>query len=172
MLVDLVPSGGAGDAGVAEAKPTPQPSATATPHSRRPMEKADDMVAALLRMAQAAHGAAQGSSGGHGQSGAGSGARGPGSTTLKDFIRAQIERRWQIDAGAPDMVVTLRVVLDADGAVLSAVVVEDPGLDLGKRSVAMAARNAALLSSPLQFPPGLDGAGEMTVELNTRDTRR
>ncbi len=35
-----------------------------------------------------------------------------------------------------------------------------------------AARNAALLSSPLQFPPGLDGAGELTVELNTRDTRR
>jgi hypothetical protein len=177
MIIDLVPGGAPGDGGASDADspPSPQP-ASPTPAIRtetpRPSEKSADTVAQLLRMAQAAHGAAAGVSGGNGQAGAGQSPRGSGSSTLKDFIRAQIERRWQIEVGAPDMVVTVRLTIAADGSVLSAAVMEDPGRDFAKRSVTMAARNAALLSSPLQFPPGLDGAGELTVELNTRDTRR
>ncbi|MHB1207988.1 MAG: cell envelope integrity protein TolA [Rhodospirillaceae bacterium] len=169
LVIDLVPGAPAGaatrDSETQAVTPTPAIRHTA----KRPPEKITDSVAALLRMAQAAHGTA---AAGNGQSGAGQSVRGAGGSTLKDFIRAQIERRWQIDVGAPDMVVTLRLVIAADGNVLAAAVLEDPGRDRAKQSVTMAARNAALLSSPLQFPPGLDGAGELTVELNTRDTRR
>ena len=165
LVVYLVPGGEVAAEVLPSAPPASSGPAVRTDMARQP-DQAAAMIAALLRMAQAAHGAP-------GSSGAGGNVpSGAGSSALKDFIRAQVERRWQIEAGAPDMVVTLRLVIAADGSVLAAAVMEDPGRDLAKQSVTMAARNAALLSSPLQFPPGLDGAGELTVELNTRETRR
>ena len=167
LVVDLVPGAPGGAAASDADTPTVTPAIRET--ATRPPEKITDTVTALLRLAQAAHGA---TGGGSGQSGVGQSLRGNGSSTLKDFIRAQIERRWQIDAGAPNMTVTLRLMIAADGSVLSAAVLEDPGRDRAKQSVTLAARNAALLSSPLQFPPDLGGAGELTLELNTRDTRR
>ena len=101
-----------------------------------------------------------------------------GNTALKDFIRAQIERRWQVDVrrlGGRHMVVSLRLVLGADGDVERAEIVEDPARkdDPLYRLVTVAGRDAALLSSPLQLPPGISGDKlDFTLDLNTKDAMR
>jgi hypothetical protein len=100
-----------------------------------------------------------------------------GNTSLKDFIRAQVERRWQaiITDPAEHWVVSIRLVITADGTVIKSEVVPDPRHHENKRyaAVAQAARNAALLSSPLQLPPGTPAAMmDMVLELDTRDAVR
>lgn len=79
--------------------------------------------------------------------------------SVKDFLRAQIERRWNLDRanlGSADWVISIHLLLNRDGKVASAEVVDDPRLATNEkfRSLAMSARNAALLSSPLTLPPG------------------
>jgi hypothetical protein len=100
-----------------------------------------------------------------------------GNTSLKDFIRAQVERRWQVTAADPSehWIVSVRVVMTPDGTVTKAEVVHDPIHRRNERynAVAQAARNAALLSSPLQLPPGTPAAMmDMVLELDTRDAVR
>ena len=195
LIVDLVegPTSGADGAELAEAPAAPAPAApaAAAPASRSdatpvstgakgaeapPQPPKGPEVAAtvgdLLRGAEAAHGgaAAQVADNGSGVFDAVD-AGGTGTTSLKDFIRVQIERRWQIDANAPDALVTLRLLIGSDGSVLFAEPMTDG--DKTYRALAIAARNAALLSSPLQFPRGTFAVtGEMIIDLNTRDTRR
>ena len=198
LIVDLVegPTSGTDGAEVAEgpaAAMSPTPPAAATPAGRtdappvspaaksaeaRPTQPpAGDAatVGDLLRGAEAAHGGAAApalDSGGSGVLDA-SDAGGTGATSLKDFIRVQIERRWQIDPNTPDVLVTLRLVIASDGSVVLAEPMNDGGEDRVYRALALAARNAALLSSPLQFPRGTFAVtGEMIIDLNTRDTRR
>ena len=89
------------------------------------------------------------------------------------FIRAQIERRWQFDGGRErEMVVQIRLRITADGVVESAQIVDDRATDAAFHAAAIGARNAALLSSPLQLPPGIFLAGDITVDLNTKDAVR
>ena len=101
-----------------------------------------------------------------------------GNTPLKDFIRAQITRRWQVDArllGDRDIVISLRLVLDADGSVEKVEILGDAAhqFDALYRQVAMTARNATLLSSPLQLPAGILGQRmDITVDLSTKDAAR
>lgn len=100
-----------------------------------------------------------------------------GNTSLKDFVRAQVERRWQVILTDPveHWVVSIRLVMTADGTVLKSEVVHDPRHHENKRyaAVAQAARNAALLSSPLQLPPGTPAAMmDMVLDLDTRDAVR
>ncbi len=195
LIVDLVegPTSGADGAELAEAPAAPAPAApAAAPASRSdaspvstgakgaeapPQPPKGPEVAAnvgdLLRGAEAAHGGAAPQVADAGGSGVfdAMDAGGTGTTSLKDFIRVQIERRWQIDPNAPDTQVTLRLLIGSDGSVLLA----EPMADGDKvyRALAIAARNAALLSSPLQFPRGTFAVtGEMIIDLNTRDTRR
>lgn len=73
-----------------------------------------------------------------------------------DFVRAQIERRWNFDAGARDaanLIVQVRVRLLPDGTVASADIVSAPS-DSFAQSAAESARRAVLAASPLQLPPG------------------
>jgi membrane protein involved in colicin uptake len=194
LIVDLVegPTSGADGAELAEAPAAPAPAAAVAAAARRsdaapvstgvkgaeapPQPPKGPEVAAtvgdLLRGAEAAHGgaAAQVADNGSGVFDV-TDAGGTGATSLKDFIRVQIERRWQIDANAPDALVTLRLLIGSDGSVLLAEPMTDG--DKAYRALAIAARNAALLSSPLQFPRGTFAVtGEMIIDLNTRDTRR
>lgn len=162
---------GAGDAtpGTPARKETQAPAA---PSVTGP--DATGAVGDLLRGAEAAHGgaAARVAEGAGGVLDAAD-AGGTGTASLEDFLRVQITRRWQIGPDAPDVHVTLRIRIAADGSVLAAVPVSDSGEDRIYHALAIAARNAALLSSPLQFPRGTMAiTGELVVDLNTRDARR
>ena len=101
-----------------------------------------------------------------------------GTLSVKDFIRAQIERHWNFDARvlrAADLVVTLHLVLDADGRVASAEIVDDPRYSANPsyRSVADSARRAVLVASPLQVPPGrYDAVRDMVLSFNPREVVR
>jgi len=94
---------------------------------------------------------------------------------VKDFIRAQVERRWHVDnrtlasAGA---VVAIHIMLNRDGSVSRAEIVDNPSRhsDSAYRELALSARNAVLLSSPLAVPPGqFDRAKDMVLNLDARE---
>jgi hypothetical protein len=90
-----------------------------------------------------------GSSGGDGT--------GEGNYALKDFIRAQILRRWLPDlslAGARDMPVLVKVRLLKSGVIDDVGIVDQARFHTDKvfRNMALSARDAALLASPIQIP--------------------
>lgn len=95
--------------------------------------------------------------------------------SVKDFIRAQIERHWNLDlraVGAGDFVIAIHVVLNRDGSVGRADIVDDPRYRSSPvyRDLALSARNAVLVSSPLNLPPGrYDEVKDMTLNFNPRD---
>jgi colicin import membrane protein len=93
---------------------------------------------------------------------------------VKDFIRAQVERRWNLDTAAPkgaDWVVAIHVTLRPDGSVSQAEIV-DTALyrsDSAYRDFALSARNAVLLSSPLTVPDGAyDVAKDIVLDFNSK----
>jgi len=100
------------------------------------------------------------------------------SYSVKDFIRAQIERRWNFDLeslGSGDATVTLHLVIDRGGGVTKAEIVWDRGraADAAYAELARSARNAALLSSPLKLPEGSEEAvGDLTLTMDAREVRR
>jgi hypothetical protein len=111
---------------------------------------------------------------GRGASGRG---RGAGGYNVKDFIRAQVERRWSLDLDALEgrnLTVSIHVMLKRDGSVAKAEIV-GPGYGEDKiyRSLAISARNAVILSSPFNLPRGsYDLVKDMVLDLNPRDTMR
>jgi hypothetical protein len=97
---------------------------------------------------------------------------------VEDLIRAQVQRRWSLrldELGERDLIVTIHVVLEPDGTVAKAEIVDTPR---GKgdnvyRSIAISARNAVLLSSPLTLPKGMTAEmRDMMISFNTRDGLR
>ena len=98
--------------------------------------------------------------------------------SVKDYVRAQIERRWNLDLatlGKRNFVIPIRVVMKSDGTIVKAEIVdrERSSTDAVYRSVALSARNAILLASPLTLPAGqLAGTVDMTIDLNPRATLR
>lgn len=95
--------------------------------------------------------------------------------SLRDYIRAQVLRRWTLDLAAPGgraIVVALHIVMKANGVISTAEVVDRHryATDAAYRQIAMSARNAVLLSSPIQLPPGTYPAeSDMTIRLDPRD---
>ena len=90
--------------------------------------------------------------------GAGEGAGG-GGLSLRDFIRAQILRRWVPDLSRNqrrDRPVLLRVTVSAAGVITAVDIMDRQQFDGDKlfRNMAIGARNAALLTSPVRMPPG------------------
>jgi outer membrane biosynthesis protein TonB len=107
-----------------------------------------------------------------GSSGAGTPGQG-----LKDFIRAQVERRWNLDLaslGDSEFTVAIHVKMTKDGVVLKAEIVNSSrSNDPAYREIAVSARNAVTLSSPIALPPGnYQDVMDMVLELNPRDTLR
>lgn len=97
---------------------------------------------------------------------------------LRDFIRAQVERRWNLDLdllGAQKIVVALRVVMKSNGTIALAEIVDKQRYktDAQFRRIAMSARNAVLLSSPISLPAGnYPAQTELTLHLDPRDALR
>lgn len=83
---------------------------------------------------------------------------GDGGYTLKDFVRAQILRRWlpDLSGSAAAMPVTLRLRLSARGVIDQVVILDQARMktDPAFYTMALAARDAAILSSPLHLPRG------------------
>lgn len=97
---------------------------------------------------------------------------------VKDFIRAQVERRWNLNesaATAHNWTVSIRIALDHNGRVLTAKIVDDPRFrdNDAYRDFALSARNAVLLSSPLLLPVGAyDLAKDIVVDFDPRQVSR
>ena len=102
-------------------------------------------------------------------------ARGASATySVKDFIRAQVERRWNVDRNrleVGDWAVDIHIMLDANGTVTLAEVVDTPRFhsDTAYRDFALSARNAVLLSSPLVLPADeYDIAKDIVVDFDSK----
>ncbi|MBV8976805.1 MAG: hypothetical protein JO261_06855 [Alphaproteobacteria bacterium] len=97
---------------------------------------------------------------------------------LRDYVRAQVLRRWSLDlalVGKGRTIVALRVTMKATGEITRAEIVDTRryAADAVFRQIAMSARNAVLLSSPIQLPAGSYPAEtEMTIGLDPRDAMR
>ncbi len=101
------------------------------------------------------------------------GLRGNAAYGVKDYVRAQIERRWYPSGSAllrNDWVVQLHLQLNQDGSVGHADVVDNPRMgEPDYRDFAFSVRNAAVLSAPFALPAGLDDAArDMTLDFNPR----
>jgi outer membrane biosynthesis protein TonB len=109
--------------------------------------------------------------------GAGSG-EGEGNYALKDFIRAQILRRWLPDltiAGARDMPVVVRLRLLRSGVIEDVDIADKNRFHTDRvfRDMALSARDAALLASPIQWPGGLTQKSQtLTITLDPKAVLR
>lgn len=109
--------------------------------------------------------------------GTGSG-EGEGNYALKDFIRAQILRRWLPDLslpGARNMPVLVRVRLLKSGMIDTVDIVDQQRFNTDKifRNMALSARDAALLASPIQWPGGLSQKSQtLTIDLDPKAVLR
>ncbi|HEY4113162.1 MAG TPA: hypothetical protein VGM17_03795 [Rhizomicrobium sp.] len=111
-----------------------------------------------------------------GEGGEGEGRSGP--YGVRDLVRAQVLRRWSLNfetLAGRDFSIPIRVELKRDGTVLNAEIVDQERFRKDKiyRDVAISARNAVLLSSPLVLPAGrYADEFQLIVLLNPRDTQR
>lgn len=93
---------------------------------------------------------------------------------VRDFIRAQVERRWYPDRDAVkgrDWVVHIHLVLNPNYTVQRADIIDDPRYqsDERYRDFALSALDAVLLSSPLNLPPGAYNiAKDIVVDFDSR----
>jgi hypothetical protein len=110
--------------------------------------------------------------------GAGSGEGNGGGYALADFVRAQILRRWwpQLDneakRGTP---VAIRLKLSRAGVISDVEIVDQARFVNDKlfRNMALSARNAALLASPISLPPGrYDAVMNIAITLDPRAVLR
>jgi hypothetical protein len=98
--------------------------------------------------------------------------------SVRDYIRAQILRRWVFDfstLGNRNISIPLRVSLTGRGVVIVAEIMDHHRYMTDKvfRDVALSARNAVLLSAPFKLPTGAPKDGiDFTLDLNPRDTLR
>lgn len=106
-------------------------------------------------------------------------ARGPRATySLRDYIRAQVERRWSLNLASlsdHDIAIPIRIEITKDGVVNEAEIVDSAraAVDKAYRNVAISARNAVLLSSPFTLPAGhYESVMTVTLLLNPKDTLR
>lgn len=98
----------------------------------------------------------------------------PVSMSEKDFIRKQVEDKWQFDLGAKDakdLVVRIKFSLNQDGSLRSQPEIVDaarmylPGNE-SYRSAAESARRAVLKAAPFQLPPGDKDKWSQDIILN------
>lgn len=98
------------------------------------------------------------------------------SYSLRDYIRAQVERKWSLNIerlANADVAIPIRIQITNRGVVTKAEIVEAERAahDRAYRDVAISARNAVLLSSPISLPDGqYEAVMEITLLLNPKDT--
>lgn len=109
---------------------------------------------------------------------AGGNGSGAGAYSLKDFVRAQILRRWWPDLkipGARNLPVLVRITLLRTGIIDDVVILDQQRFTNDKpfRNMALSARNAALLASPLELPPGhYEKVMRITIDLDPKAVLR
>lgn len=150
--------------------------AAVSPHGTRPARDAlDAKLRALARLEQPRD-RPRDADFGSGDVTAGDGTGDVALYSVKDYLRAQVLRRWNLNLerlAGRRLIVRLRIEMKRDGTVLVADIVGEPPDDAQYHDIALGARNAALLSSPIQMPPG-DYPARMTftLALDPRDARR
>jgi len=98
--------------------------------------------------------------------------------SLRDFIRAQVERRWIFNLallGKKDFSIPIHLQMTARGVVTRADIVDQARFkkDSLYRQIALSARNAVLLSSPFALPDGdYSDKMDIVIDLNSRDVLR
>ena len=163
-LVTLAPAPAPGPSGALPAPragaPRPRPAAAPKLEGVKPNateQPLDELSAKLRALAQlSAPDTPLSVGGGNGESGAG---KGNGGYALRDFIRAQILRRWLpalSDAASRGAVVRLRLKVSNTGAISDIVIADQARFKTDQvfHSMAVSARDAAMLASPIQMPPG------------------
>lgn len=107
-----------------------------------------------------------------------SGESGDAAYSVRDYVRAQAERRWNLDfakLGNRKFEIPIRIVMQPDGTIVVAELVDKhrASSDAVYRAIALSARNAVLLSSPISLPGGqYEGTVNMTLVFNPRDMMR
>jgi hypothetical protein len=95
--------------------------------------------------------------------------------SVKDYVRAQVLRRWSLNLAklaGRSFSILIRVAMKRDGTIVSAVIVEQTNDPL-YRDIALSARNAVILSSPIALPPGdLPATMRFTLDLDPKDAQR
>ena len=166
LPVDLVIGGGQGPASSATPATRvqvarPHPESAPVPEGTNPKgtkEPEDELSARLRALAQLkTPEAALPNADNTTMPGGGGGGDGEGNYALKDFIRAQILRRWLPDLsipGARNMPVLIRVRLLKSGTIDEVTIVDQQRFHVDKafHNMALSARDAALLASPIQAP--------------------
>jgi hypothetical protein len=98
--------------------------------------------------------------------------------SLRDFIRAQVERRWILNLsliGKINFNIPIHLQMTAKGVVTKADIVDQARFkkDSLYRQIALSARNAVLLSSPFALPDGdYSDKMDIVIDLNSRDVLR
>jgi hypothetical protein len=165
LPVDLVaPAPAPGPSGAAPApRPgAPRPRLATAPQTegvrpdatRQPLDELDAKLRGLAQLSAPDTKLVLG--GGNGDGGAGNG---NGAYALKDFIRAQILRRWLpslTNSAARGAVVRLSLNVSSNGVISDIVIADQERMrtDSVFHDMALSARNAAMLASPILMPPG------------------
>jgi hypothetical protein len=98
--------------------------------------------------------------------------------SLRDFVRAQVLRHWNLDygiLGGRRFSVPVRVVMKSNGVIISSDIVDKSryATDPVYHEIALSARNAVTLSSPIPLPPGnYRAVMSFVLDLDPRDTDR
>ena len=94
---------------------------------------------------------------------------------VRDFVRQQVVRHWSLDLhtlGARRFQIAIHVVMTRSGKIEKAEIVDMQRYrtDAVFRDIALSARNAVLLSSPVPLPAGnYAEIMDMTLNFNPRD---
>lgn len=103
---------------------------------------------------------------------------GPAAYGVRDYVRSQILRHWVYDfrkLGGRNVIIPLHVELTGQGVILQAEILDTQrhATDPLYRDIAISARNAALLSSPIKFPYGMSwNRMSFTFNLSARSALR
>jgi hypothetical protein len=162
----------------------PQDAATLAPNGvsptgKKPVDALDAKLKSLARLKQPESKLTIGEGAGISTVDAANGAPGDSATyAIRDYVLAQVLRRWTLNlsrAGTRPLAVKIAVVMKRDGTITTADIVEQARAktDVIYRDIAIGARNAVLLSSPIALPAG-DYPKEMhfTLLLDTRAVLR
>ena len=156
----------------------PVQSGTSPQATRQPQDELSAKLRALAQKGSADTALPQPDNGGGDNDGRGGEGGGEGNYALRDFIRAQILRRWLPDLdirGARDLPVVVRVRLLQSGVIDDVTIVDQARFhnDSAFRNMALGARNAAMLASPIQLPPGrYQRVTVLTIDLNPKAVLR
>lgn len=135
-----------------------------TPTPEPPRDALQEKLEALANMRAPENGNARVNASGNGTR------PGPEAYSVRDYVRAQVERRWTPNTTGlrnRNIAVAIHVVLERDGTVMLAEIVDQKRFetDASYYLLALSARNAVLLSSPIALPAG-SGAEDLDMVLN------